>query len=73
MNKGIFSEGVATVSATEVNWIPIARGDGADVVEVEFPVFVGLIGKMLRLAGDGIDLPTRSADLLGDSLANIAP
>ena len=44
-----------------------------DVFEVEFPMFVCLISQMLRLAGDGIYLPTRSADLLDDSLVYIAP
>jgi len=44
-----------------------------DVVEVEFPVFVRLIGQMLRFAGDGIYLATCSADLIDDSLVYIAP
>ena len=44
-----------------------------DVFEVEFPIFVGLIGQMLRLAGDGIYLPACSADLLDDSLVYVAP
>ena len=44
-----------------------------NVLEVEFPVFVGLIGQMLRLAGNGVDLPPRGADFLDDSLVPIAP
>jgi hypothetical protein len=44
-----------------------------DVFEIEFPMFVGLVGQMLRLAGDGIYLPTRIADLLDDSLVYVAP
>ena len=44
-----------------------------DVLEVELPVFVGLIGQMLWLAGDGIDLATRGADLLDDALVHVAP
>ena len=44
-----------------------------DVFEVEFPVLVGLVGQMLRLAGDGIYLPTRIADLFDDALVYIAP
>ena len=45
----------------------------SDVFEVEFPVFVCLIGQMLRFAGDGIDLTTGSAYLFNDSLVHIAP
>ena len=44
-----------------------------DVFEIEFPMLVGLVGQLLRLAGDGIYLPTRSADLLDDTLVDIAP
>jgi hypothetical protein len=44
-----------------------------DILEVELPVFVGLIGQMLWLTGDGIDLPTRGADLLDDSFVHVAP
>ena len=44
-----------------------------DILEIEFPMFVGLIGQVLRLAGDGIYLPTCIADLLDDSLVYIAP
>lgn len=44
-----------------------------DVLEVEIPVFVGLIGQMLRLAGNGVDLPPRGADFLDDSPVPIAP
>ena len=38
------------------------------IFEIEFPMFVGLIGQMLRLAGDGVNLATRSANLLDDAL-----
>ena len=44
-----------------------------DVFEVEFPMFVGLIGQMLRFAGDGIYLSTRSVDLLNDPFVYVAP
>ena len=44
-----------------------------DVFEIEFPMFVGLVGQMLWLAGDGIYLPAGIADLLDDSLVYIAP
>ena len=44
-----------------------------DVFKIEFPMFVGLIGQMLRLAGDGIYLPARIADPLDDALVYIAP
>jgi hypothetical protein len=44
-----------------------------NVLKVELPVFVGLIGKMLRLAGDGVDLTPRGADFLDDSLVPVAP
>ena len=44
-----------------------------NVLEVEFPVFVGLIGQMLRLAGNGVDLTPRGADFLDDSLVPVAP
>jgi hypothetical protein len=43
------------------------------VLEVELPMFVRLVGQMLRLAGDGIDLAPRGADLLDDSLLHVAP
>ena len=45
----------------------------ADVFEIQFPVPVGFISQMLRLAGDRIDLPTRCADLRNDALIRIAP
>ena len=44
-----------------------------DVLEIELPVNVGLIGQMLRLAGDRIDLPSCCANLLDNSLVYIAP
>ena len=44
-----------------------------DVLEIELPVNVGLIGQMLRLAGDGIDLATRGADFQGDAFVHVAP
>ena len=44
-----------------------------NVLEVELPVFVGLIGQMLRLAGNGVDLTPRGADVLDDSLVPVAP
>ena len=45
----------------------------ANVLEVELPVFVGLIGQMLWLAGNGVDLAPRGADVIDDSLVPIAP
>jgi len=50
-----------------------ARHRITNVLEVEFPVFVGLIGQMLRLAGNGVDLTPRGADFLDDSLVPVAP
>ncbi|MEM1434236.1 MAG: hypothetical protein AAGG11_09300 [Pseudomonadota bacterium] len=44
-----------------------------DVFEVERPMFVGLISQMLRLAGDGVDLTTRSANLLDNAVVPVAP
>ncbi len=44
-----------------------------NVREVEPPVFVSLIGQMLRLAGDGVDLTPRGADSVDDSLVPVAP
>lgn len=44
-----------------------------NVLEVELPVFVGLIGQILRLAGNGVDLTPRSANFLDDSLVPVAP
>ena len=44
-----------------------------NVLKVEFPVLVGLIGQMLRLAGNGVDLTPRGADFLDDSLVPVAP
>lgn len=44
-----------------------------NVFEVELPVFMSLIGQVLRLAGNGVDLAPRSADSLDDSLVPVAP
>ena len=44
-----------------------------DVFEIELPMFVGLVGQMLRFAGDGIDLTPCIADLLDDALVYVAP
>jgi hypothetical protein len=44
-----------------------------NVLEVELPVFMGLIGQMLRLAGNRVDLTPRGADFLDDSLVPVAP
>ena len=44
-----------------------------NILEVELPVFVGPIGQMLRLAGNGVDLTPRGADFLDDSLVPVAP
>jgi hypothetical protein len=45
----------------------------SDVLEVQRPVFMGLIGQLLRFAGDGVDLTACAADLLDDSLCDVAP
>ena len=42
-------------------------------VKAELPMFAGLIGQMLRLTRDGIDLTTRSTNFLDDTLMDIAP
>ena len=42
-------------------------------MEVEFPVFMSLIGEMLRFTGDGIDLAPCCADFLDHALVYIAP
>ncbi len=44
-----------------------------NVFEVQLPVFMSLIGKMLRLAGDSVDLTPRGADFVDDSLVPVAP
>ena len=44
-----------------------------NVFEIQLPVFVSLIGQMLRLAGNGVDLTPRGADVLDDSLVPVAP
>ncbi len=44
-----------------------------NVFEVQLPVFMSLIGKMLRLAGDGVNLTPRGADFVDDSLVPVAP
>ncbi len=44
-----------------------------NVFEVQLPVFMSLIGKMLRLAGDSVDLTPRGANFVDDSLVPVAP
>ncbi len=45
----------------------------ADIVEVESPVFVRLIGQILWLAGNGVNLTSCSSDFLDDAFVNVAP
>ena len=44
-----------------------------NVLEVQLPMFVSLIGKMLRLASDSVNLAPRGADFVDDSLVPVAP
>ena len=44
-----------------------------NVLEVQLPMFMSLIGQMLRLAGDGVDFTPRGADFVDDSFVPIAP
>ena len=45
----------------------------ADVVEIELPVFMRLIGEILRLAGNRVHLTTRSPDFVDYAGFKIAP
>ena len=45
----------------------------ADVVEVQFPMGVGLVGQVLGFAGDGKHLATRGPDLVDDPCFHVAP
>ena len=44
-----------------------------NTLEIEFPVFAGLIGQVLWFAGNGVDLAPRGADFIDDSLVPVAP
>ena len=44
-----------------------------DVVEIEFPMLMGLIGEVLRLAGNRVHLATRSPDFVDYAGFKIAP
>ncbi len=59
-----------TTFATRLRYLLVGI---TNVLEVKLPVFVGLIGQMLRLAGDGVDLTPRGADSVDDSLVPVAP
>lgn len=45
----------------------------ADVVEVECPMFMGLVSKMLRFAGDSVNLTACRANFIYCACVNIAP
>ena len=44
-----------------------------DILEVQLPVFMGLVGQILRFAGDRVDLTPRGADFVDDLLVPVAP
>ena len=39
----------------------------SNILEVKFPVLVGLVSQVLRLAGNGVDLSSCGADFLYDA------
>jgi hypothetical protein len=44
-----------------------------NAIEIEIPVLIGLIGQVLRLAGDGVDLSSGGANFVDKSLVCVAP
>ena len=45
----------------------------SDILEVQFPVLVGLISQILRFAGNGVNLSSCGAYLLYDARIYVAP
>ena len=45
----------------------------SDILEVQFPVLVGLISQILRLAGNGVNLSSCGAYLLYNARIYVAP
>ena len=65
---GVECEPAALAARLRYFLVGVANG-----LEVELPMFMRLIGKLLRLAGDSVDLTPRGADLVDDALVSIAP
>lgn len=45
----------------------------ADIFKVQFPVLVRLVGQILRLAGNGVNLPACSAYFRDNPCIDVAP
>ena len=45
----------------------------SDILEVQFPVLVGLVSQILRFAGNGVNRSSSGAYLLYDARIYVAP